>query len=133
MALQTPPAATGDVAHPGHGQRIAGIVLGAVGVVGVGVGAITGAAASSRWSKAQSECSSSTCGSTNYADAVSDQKGAQSAATLSTLGFVAGGALLAAGVVVFITAPKGEGASTGLRVTPTLGPGGGAMTLRGAF
>ncbi len=134
-AAIAPPPATSDAATPtpGHGQRIGGIVLGAAGVVGVGLGAIFGAGASSTWSKAQSECGSASCGSANYAQAVSDQKSAQSSATLATVGFIAGGALLAGGVVLFFTAPKGERASTALTLTPAFGSGGGTMTLGGAF
>jgi hypothetical protein len=50
-------------------------------------------------------------------------------ATVSTVTFVAGGALLAAGAVLYFTAPKGAGPSVG--VAPA--PGGGMVSLAQTF
>jgi len=112
----------------GKGQRIAGIAVGAAGIVGLGVGAIFGTVASSSWSSAQKECGSPTS-CPNYAQGASDHDAATSAATMSTIGFIAGGALIAGGLTLFFTAPWASSTAT----TVGLVPGVGGMTVRGSF
>lgn len=80
------------------------IVSGAVGVVGVGLGVIFGAYASSSQSREKSDCSASLC--TSYAQATEDYNTAKKDATGSTIAFTAGGVLMATGVVLWFTAPK---------------------------
>ncbi len=87
-----------------HSKHVAGIVLGAAGVVGIGVGAALGALAASKnsASKADGHCdANSVCDATGYALRVDSFH----LATGSTVGFVAAGVLLAGGVVLFATAP----------------------------
>jgi hypothetical protein len=54
---------------------------------------------------------------------------------IATVAFVAGGVLLAGGAALFFTARPGSGQSTarGMRLVPSVGPGGTGMLLRGAF
>jgi hypothetical protein len=113
-------------------QKTLGFVAGGVGVVGVALGAVFGIVASSKWSSAKSDCGPS-CGPD--APAQQEKSSAESAATVSTVGFVAGGVLLAAGLTLFLTAPpETKPATTGaLRVTPAVGPGEAALFLRGGF
>ena len=109
----------------GSPMRVAGLVTGGVGVVGVLLGAVLGAMASSRWNTAQSECPSHTGCSPQ---ALSDRDGAASLATGSTIGFVAGAALAAGGAVLFLVAPKdAPAAAVGVRVGPA------GLTLLGSF
>jgi hypothetical protein len=97
--------------------RVAGIVVGGAGLVGLGVGAGFGASAisSNNASKANGNCNAqSFCNATGKADRLD----AIHAATASTIGFVAGGVALAGGVVL-IVAGKPRARSTG---GPAAGP-----------
>ncbi len=118
----------------GSSQRTIGLVLGGAGVAGVVVGSIFGLVASSAWSSSQSECASPTnCPS--HAKAVTDHDSATSAGTISTIGFLAGGALLGTGAVLFFTAPsKHESSSAAhLEIAPRIGSESGGLMLRGRF
>jgi hypothetical protein len=109
--------------------------VGGLGVVGLAVGVGFGLSASSSWSSAKSECASTTSCS-DHARAVADHDGAANAATLSTIGFVAGGALVAGGLALFLTAPPGETAASprvGVRLSPGVGRDGAGMTVTGRF
>ncbi len=56
------------------------------------------------------------------------------AGNVATVGFIAGGALLAAGVVVFLTAPtRAHAATTGLEVAPLLAPRAGGLAVLGRW
>jgi hypothetical protein len=119
---------------PFQGQRLTGIILGAAGLVTVTIGAILGTNASSSWSSARAECGSPTS-CPNYNQAVADHDSATSAATLSTIGFLTGAALLAGGAALYFTAPteSPNRITTGVRVAPTMSQAGGGMTLVGRF
>jgi hypothetical protein len=119
VATAATPGADGDAtakpAASGKTQRVAGIVVGAVGIAGLGLGGIFGVLASSKWSTAQRECPShSGCS----AQAMSDRSSAVTSATVSTVGFIAGGVLLAGGLTLFFTAPKGDAPRVGLEARP---------------
>jgi Tetratricopeptide repeat len=88
----------------GSTQRVSGLVLGGAGIVGVGLGTFFGLRASSKWSDAKGKCSDYPfgCGT----DAMGDRSSARSAGTVSTIGFVSGAALLATGIVLYLTAPS---------------------------
>jgi hypothetical protein len=55
---------------------------------------------------------------------------AKSAATVSTIAFIAGGVALAGGIVLWLTAPSSSSSTTGLRFVPLVGAslGGGAVS-----
>jgi hypothetical protein len=119
-----PGPALNEPAPSGSAQRTAGIVSGAAGLVGLGVGAFFGVQASSNWSSAKDKCADYPYECPQEAqDLRSD---ARSRATVSTVAFIAGGALLATGAVLYFTAPK-QRESVALRVTP------GAAFLEGRF
>jgi hypothetical protein len=115
-------------------QHVAGILIGATGVVGLGLGAIFAGLAASQWSTAKSECAGQpkSCTTGNSAtNGFQDEQSASSKATVATVGFIAGGALVAGGLAVYLTAPK---ATTGnLELAPSAGPRGTGMLLRGTF
>ncbi len=101
----------------GKTQRIVGIAVAGVGVVGVAVGSIFGLVAIGKKGDTSSNCNSdlSRCNSAGV-DAMSS---ARSSATISTVGFIAGGALLAGGIVLYVTAPKpNEEKTVGFRISP---------------
>lgn len=117
----------------GSGQATLGYVLGAVGVIGLGVGTIFGLQASSKDSDADKECFQ---GDPNRCTDKGVKLGddAQSAATLSTVGFIAGGALLATGLVLVITAGgSNKEQARRFEVAPAVGQRGGGVWMRGAF
>jgi hypothetical protein len=108
----------------GGTQRLLGWVAGGVGVVGVGVGAAFGLAASSKWSQAKYDCGTG-CPSTSPAQ--SEKSTAEGDATASTVAFAVGGATLVAGVVLLLTAPTGReehAPSVAVSLAPTVGRSG---------
>jgi hypothetical protein len=112
----------------GNPQRYIGIGVGAVGVVGIGLGAVFGILANGKKSDAKPDCNAdlSACNDAG----VADMQNARSKATISTIGFIAGATLLAGGVVLFVTAPHGPDTKTvGVRVSPN---GAGANVSLGA-
>jgi hypothetical protein len=115
-----PPAAEG---HGMGAQKVLALVAGGLGVVGIGVGSAFGLVAMSKKNDAKSVCPDA-CATQ---DGVNKWSDAKSAGNLSTIGFVAGGVLLAGGVVLWLTAPSGE--ATGPRVG--LAPGG--VLVKGAW
>lgn len=119
-----PPITPPPPAEPtgrGNGQRMAGYIVGGVGVVGLGIGTIFGVTALGKKSDVDAHCNGPICDETGMAA----QDDARSAATLSTVGFVAGALLVAGGVALIVTAPKSSSsvalrpANGGLRVDVT--------------
>jgi hypothetical protein len=115
-------------------QKLLGIVGGGAGVAGIAVGGVFGLLTMSAVSKQKSDCGSATS-CPNYTQAASDHSTWTTDGTISTIAFIAGGALLAGGTVLFFTAHPGteQPAATGLVVVPGVGPGGGGILLKGAF
>jgi hypothetical protein len=108
----------------GNGLRIVGLVTAGVGGVGLVLGGVFGAMASSAWNTAKKDCPSfSNCNST----AMNDHNTATTDATISTVGFIAGGVLAAGGLTLFFVAPKGNAPSVGLQPAP------GGLLVSGRF
>ena len=138
-------AATGDGrdAHAGaqtdEGSgstlRTIGWAAGAVGIVGVAVGGVSGLIAIGQNDKSKRVCPND--GLCADDTARSENASARTAATISTIGFIAGGALLAGGVALVLAAPAASSASAAsassssssarLRAAP------GALFLEGTF
>jgi hypothetical protein len=80
-------------------------IVGGVGIVATGVGAGFGASASSQWKVADAACPGGHCKT-----ATDRQKGidAGSTADISTVLFLVGGAAIASGVVLWLTAPTAQ-------------------------
>ena len=119
----------------GNGQRLAGWVVGASGVVGFAIGSVFGALALADASQQKNACAPSGCAEPNHSQAANDHNNAVSAGTVSTVGFIAGGVLLVGGVTLLLTAPKksaGE-TSTALTLTTALTRDGGSLVLEGRF
>jgi hypothetical protein len=108
----------------GSTQRVVGLVLGGAGVVGVGLGAFFGVRAFGKWSDAKEECSDYPYGCGK--EGTDLRSSASTAGTTSTIAFIAGGALLGTGVVLYLTAPKKK-----TSVAVTLGPQ--SVALGGRF
>jgi hypothetical protein len=100
----------------GSTQRAVGLILGGVGILGLGAGAVLGGLATSAWSKAKSACpGQASC----TASAVADSQHAETFATGSTIALVAGGAVLATGLTVFLTSPKDGPRTVGVAASPS--------------
>lgn len=102
-----PTGATGPAdtkPQPAEGKKIHVLTwIGAgVGVAGVGVGAVTGLMALSKASKVDSACSNGVCPTS----AKSDVDSGRTFATVSTIGFIAGGAGVAAAAVGYVVLSK---------------------------
>jgi hypothetical protein len=138
------PAATGGLTsalaegEPSHRAplRTVGWAVGGVGVAGLVVGSIFGAVAISKNNESKANAH---CDANNLCDAAgkSLRDDALNAATASTAAFIAGGVLVAVGVVLVIAAPHGDsgshGAAARLEITPAVGPGSAGLALGGTF
>jgi len=121
----TPGAATG---------RVLGLVLGATGIAGIGLGAAFGALAISANAAQKRDCQSAvSCAS--HLQALADHSDFESDGTVSTIAFIAGGALATTGAVFFFASPKTrlQDGVSGWRVSPRFSSGGAGLTLAGRF
>lgn len=97
-----PPAPASPPPEPGlGGMRIAALASGGLGVAGLAVGGIFGGLALSHASDARDHCVTRCDG-----DGLDARKDARSSADISTIGLIAGGVLLAGGVVLWLVAPQ---------------------------
>lgn len=103
----TPPKGADDGGGMGT-QKILALVAGGVGVVGLGVGTAFGVSALSKKSDAQGACPN-TCVTQ---DGVNKWSDATSTGTISTIALIVGGAGVAAGAVLWFTAPSTSSSST---------------------
>lgn len=107
-----------------------GLIIAGAGVVGLGLGTVFGVVASSKQS--DSGCNGTKCPDDTSKGKLDD---AISAATKSTVFFIAGGALLAGGLTLYFVAPRtsssrGSGAASA-RLRPVVGPNGAALMFEG--
>jgi len=113
----------------GGSRRPIGFALLGVGAAGLVVGAITGGLAMSKRSSLIQQCPTGHCLPSQQTGLQSDVNALDTLASISTAGFIAGGVLAAAGVVVVVTAPRAR--VQGASVTPLVGPG--FMGAQGRF
>jgi serine/threonine-protein kinase len=117
-------------------QRYIGGGIGAAGLVGVVIGSVFGIKAANKNADSLPHCMPN---NSKRCDAAGVALGADalSAAKVSTLGFMIGGAALIGGSIVLLTAPSGAPKNKiGLRrieAQPLVGLGAGGMTLRGEW
>jgi hypothetical protein len=127
---QTAPAAVAEPPpeNDGRGQRLAGLVVGGVGVAGVVVGGVFGILSKGTYDNAlKNECRNNNPNACNPSG-ISDGKTAHSQATVSTVAFIAGGALVAGGAVLYFSAPRGA-----VTVSPTVGLRSAGVGVSGSF
>lgn len=118
-------------AETGSGRRTAGLVLAGAGIVGIGVGAIAGLVANAKLNDAKNSCTAyPRCPASSETSIGDANASAKSAATVSTIGFIAGAAALAGGVTLWLTARRGAGVHA--RLAPVVGQTNGCV-LRGEF
>jgi hypothetical protein len=83
-------------------MRVSGIAVGAVGVVGLGVGAVLAGLANARYTDSRRQCPEVDCSNTG---ALSDNRAAFDLATGSTVAVVVGAVLTLGGAALFLFAP----------------------------
>jgi serine/threonine-protein kinase len=126
-AAPAPPAPqlTAASPAPSNTQKLIGIITTGSGVAALAIGGFFGLQAAGRWSDAKAKCDPYPyCGENGQRLA----KDAQSSGTISTITFIAGGALLAGGLVLWLSAP---GPARATETALLVGPG--AVQLRGSF
>jgi hypothetical protein len=127
LAGSPPPV---DEAPPGTGntQRIVGVVLGGAGIASLAVGGILALNAKNKYNDSLDFCEK---GNTNvcFPQGLQERNDARSEGNVATVFVGAGGALLAAGIVTWLTAPHASRPATAVQVFPTLG----GVMARGAW
>jgi hypothetical protein len=120
-----PPVAEGR----GNAQRIAGIAMTVTGAAaGLAVGIGFGARTFFSESDSNAHCKGILCDQMG----VDDRQSARTSGTVSTIAFVAGGALVAGGVALILTAPASPKAQA-FWLAPQVGVGRSGLVLGGAF
>jgi hypothetical protein len=137
MAPRGPAPLPPEQAAPaGSGRQTAAIVVGAVGIVGLGVGAVFGGLALSKKSQVDetSNCPGGSSGGCTGAG-VSLSKTAVTDGNVSTVALAIGGAAVLTAAVVWLTAPKSTPATTARawHLTPAVGARSGELVLAGAW
>jgi serine/threonine protein kinase len=124
-----------STAGTGAGPHPAGIALIAGGGVGLAVGGVLGGLALQQRASARALCIDVASGGTlcpSEAKAHIDQD--RSLSLGGDIAMIAGGVALGAGVIILVVDATSGGAKTSaLRVLPSAGPGGAAVTLSGRF
>jgi hypothetical protein len=118
----------------GTGQ-VVGLAGAGVGVVGLTVGTVFGLMAIAEKNQQVEACATSSCTPSGHSQATSDRSKGITDATVSTVGFIAGGVLLAGGAALFLTGGRGSerpGAG-GMTLLPSIGRDGGGLAVRGEF
>ncbi|HTQ48775.1 MAG TPA: hypothetical protein VMI75_38720 [Polyangiaceae bacterium] len=121
-----PEAPSGSV---GSGQRVAGIVIGAIGLAGLAASGVFAVVAKNTYDDSLKNCQPNNPGLCN-GTGVSQRNDARTDGNIASVAFGVGAAALAGGVIVWLTAPRAS--STGaasLVVAPTLG----GAVVQGAF
>lgn len=103
--------------NTGATQRVLGVIAGSAGIVGLGVGAFFGLRVASKNDESKDNCAGNRCNQIGF----ESRESALQAATISTVAFVAGGVLVAGGIVLYLTAPSAKTRS--VAVAPLVGAG----------
>lgn len=121
------PVARGPLApvvDTSNSRRTIAFGVGGAGVAGLVVGGIFGGLTLASWSSANGACPShDNCSAT----ATSQRQSAVTDSTVSDVALIVGGVLVATGVTLYLTAPKGHVPGAGLSVGP------GRLSLEGSF
>jgi hypothetical protein len=127
--VATSAAPGADVGSPGSGRRTIALVIGGVGVVGLGVGTVFALSAKSKKDDSLANC---LAGPNLCSQAGVDKRNeALSAGDVATVAMGAGAILVAAGVVLFVTAPSGE--KSRAMLVPSVGPGSASLSFVGSY
>ncbi|MBL8610305.1 MAG: hypothetical protein JNL38_23415 [Myxococcales bacterium] len=131
-ASATPHEGSGDAGHAapteaGSTQRTIAYAVGGAGIVGVAVGSVFGVMSMTNRSTVESECRAPEYKLCSAAGVDAGESAIRNG-NVSTVAFIAGGVLLAGGVALYFTAPKGN-----VAVTPAIGPGAASLGVSARF
>lgn len=115
---------------PPRTQRVAGLVLGGAGLAGLAAGGVLGVVAKVKDDVAAARCATPTACTQEGVDANAT---ARAVGNASTIAFIAGGAALATGAVLFFTAASTKKPVVAARLGLTAGPAGAMLNLGGDF
>jgi hypothetical protein len=120
---ESPPASTGGSPLPGIG-----LIVGGAGIAALATGGVFALLANSAKSGYEQHCGSAIGAPAAFCDpqGISGHQDASNKAALSTAFVIGGGVALAAGAVLFLTAPHGP-------TVPQVGLGPGGVVVRGGF
>lgn len=110
--------------------RTIGFVVGGVGVLGVGLGAVTGILTMGYASTVKDHCDASNACDSKGLDAASSGK---VTSPISTIAFIAGGALIVTGVVLVIVGGSSKKEAPRASFAPVITPFGGTASIYGSF
>jgi hypothetical protein len=129
VAVAAPPPSPSE-SHDSAGapQRMAGIIVGGVGIVGLAVGTGFVLSAKSKYDTSLTDCVQGTPNVCN-ATGVSERNSARTSGDIASVAFGVGIAAVASGVVLWFTAPSGRSDAARVGLVPA--PGG--ALLRGEF
>lgn len=139
VPASSPADSAADGSSSGDSQRTAGIVIGAVGLVGLGIGGVLAGLAVSKDGEADEHCEGTRCRDQEGEDLSRTARGLGNGASVA---MVVGGAALAAGIIVFLTAPSARSAldraapparSRFVGVAPAAAPRYGGLAVTGRF
>lgn len=115
-------------------RKYLGLGIGAGGLVAVGVGLVFGKQAMSANDDAKALCGAELqCSAENFDRGQQLVDDGRTKATISTVLVVTGGVAIAAGVVLFITAPRAKERSTSARIVPLIDSTGAGIGFAGSF
>jgi hypothetical protein len=125
-----------DTGSTGTGQRVAGAVIGVVGIVGAAIGTYYLVSYSSDNSSFPTD-GQKLCGGigqgTTCPPAQDLKSSIESESVKGGVALGIGGALIVTGLIVFLTAPSHHTATSSLQLVPTMGRGSGGLVLGGSF
>jgi hypothetical protein len=123
-----------EPASPGRGRRIAGIAVGSAGIVGIGVASVLTLSARSKYKDAlEAHCMNDKTMCSD--EGLSKTGDARSQANVATVITIVSLAAVAGGIVLYVTAPKGEKAESNktVYVSPVVTEDGGGLVIGGGF
>lgn len=124
----------GDTTPVSSTWKYLGLGIGGAGIVAVGVGLVVGAQAISANNKAKELCGNDlACSAMNVDEGMQLVADGRSKATISTVLVVAGGAAIAAGAIVYLTAPSARERTTAARIIPMIHKAGAGIGFAGTF
>ncbi|HEX2692323.1 MAG TPA: hypothetical protein VHN14_37200 [Kofleriaceae bacterium] len=118
---------------PSRTRTYVALGVGAAGLAAVGVGLVFGAKANSTYKDATALCGTDlACSPADYPKGRQLVHDARSNATISTVLVIGGGAAIAAGAVVWLTAPRAPERATA-RIVPVMHDRGAGLAITGGF
>jgi hypothetical protein len=134
-AITEPPHAGGDE-QQSSARYVIPAMIGAAGLISLGVGVGFGVASQNAKDEEDALRKPGACSVTTSAECVAlDEKRSDVTmkGTVSTIGYVGGGALLAAALVTYIAWPSSKKSARAIQITPVAGANGGMVHLGGSF